>query len=84
MFYVYVLRSHRANKCISDRQAIYGGGFGNTNEGEVVSTKLRRPFELIYYEAYKSERDCRLRESRLKLRSKAFTQLKRRIGNSLT
>jgi len=47
------------------------------------STKSRRPFELIYYEAYKSEKDARKRESNLKLRSKAFTQLKKRTKDSL-
>ncbi|MCL0062568.1 hypothetical protein M1N67_03945 [Peptococcaceae bacterium] len=41
------------------------------------------PVELIYYEAYKSEEDARKRESNLKLKSKAFAQLKKRIKNSL-
>ncbi|MFH0819782.1 MAG: GIY-YIG nuclease family protein [bacterium] len=45
------------------------------NNGLVFSTKSRRPFELIYYEAYRSERDARGREKNLKLRSKAFSQL---------
>lgn len=39
------------------------------NAGLVRSTKTRRPFELIYYEAYKSEIDARARESNLKLRA---------------
>ncbi|MBU4511303.1 hypothetical protein KJ830_09700 [bacterium] len=49
----------------------------------VISTKSRRPFELIYYEAYKSEKDARNREKQLKLRSRAFAQLKKRISESL-
>lgn len=53
------------------------------NAGKVFSTKLRRPLELIYYEAYKSEKDARKREHNLKLRSRAFAQLKKRIINSL-
>ena len=40
------------------------------------------PFEIIYYEAYKIEEDARKRESNLKLRSRAFTQLKKRITAS--
>jgi hypothetical protein len=39
---------------------------------------------LIYCEGYKSEEDARKRERNLKLRSRALTQLKRRIVNSLT
>lgn len=52
------------------------------NSGKVFSTKSRRPFDLIYYEAYKSESDARKREHNLKLRSRAYTQLKKRIENS--
>lgn len=53
------------------------------NSGKVYSTKLRRPFELIYYESYKAGEDARKREHNLKLRSRAFTQLKKRIQESL-
>lgn len=53
------------------------------NLGKIYSTKLRRPFELVYYEAYKSEKDARKREHNLKLRSRAFAQLRKRIENSL-
>ena len=53
------------------------------NSGKVFSTKSRRPFELLYAEAYKAEKDARNREKQLKLRSKALTQLKRRLIESL-
>lgn len=53
------------------------------NSGEVYSTKSRRPFELVYYEAYKSEKDARKREQNLKLRSRAFAQLKKRLMESI-
>lgn len=48
-----------------------------------LSTKHRAPFELIYYESYRSPRDAHKREAMLKLFSKAWGQLKRRIRNSL-
>ena len=54
------------------------------NDGEVTSTKPRSPLELVYYEAYKSEKDARLRESKLKLKSRAYVQLRKRIERSLT
>jgi len=83
MFYVYVLKSKKDGK-------FYIGSTNNLrkrlkehNDGKVFSTKSRIPFELIYYEAYKSEKDARKRESNLKLRSKTFTQLKKRIYESI-
>ena len=36
------------------------------HRGKVKSTKLRRPLELIHYEAYKLESDARRREKYLK------------------
>lgn len=83
MFYVYVLKS-RAD---SD---FYIGSTNDLkkrlilhNSGKIFSTRLRRPFEIIYYEAYKSEKDARRREHNLKLRSRAFAQLKKRIIESV-
>ena len=52
------------------------------NAGKVFSTKTRGPFELIYFEAYKAESDARKREKSFKLRSRAFAQLRKRIGAS--
>ena len=83
MFYVYIIKSSKDNN-------LYIGSTNNLrrrikehNVGLVLSTKSRRPFDLIYYEAYNSEKDARKRESNLKLRSRAFTQLKKRIQWSL-
>lgn len=83
MFYVYILKS------IKDKELYIGSTndlkkrFSEHNKGKVESTKLRIPFELIYYEAYKSEKDARMRESRLKLRGQARQHLKTRIVESL-
>ncbi len=83
MFYVYLLESKKDND-------LYIGFTNNLqqrikqhNNGLVPSTKLRRPFELVYFEGYKSEKDARQREQSLKLRSRAFAQLKKRIADSL-
>ncbi len=83
MFYVYLLKSGKDSE-------LYIGFTNNIeqrvkqhNNGLVPSTKLRRPFELIYFEGYKSEKDARNREKNLKLRSRAFAQLKKRIITSL-
>lgn len=83
MFYVYVIKSIK--DCL-----LYVGStkdlrkrFNEHNLGLNFSTKNRTPFILIYYEAYKSEKDARKREKNLKLRANALGQLKRRITESL-
>ncbi len=83
MFYTYIIKSKKDNN-------LYIGSTNNLrerltkhNKGLVPSTKNRRPFEIVYYEAYKSGDDARGREVNLKLRRNAFSQLKRRIKKSI-
>ena len=84
MYYVYVLRSSKdGNKCIGSTSDLKRRLFEH-NSGRVISTNPRRPFELIYYEAYKAETDARRRESSLKLKSRAYSQLSKRIVSSLS
>ncbi|HJX32014.1 MAG: hypothetical protein A2175_01895 [Candidatus Nealsonbacteria bacterium RBG_13_42_11] len=79
MFFVYLLRSKKDNDlylgCTNDLRK----RFKEHNLGKVDSTKTRRPFKLIYYEAYLLKQDAFEREHNLKLRAKALQQLKRRI-----
>ena len=79
MFYVYILQSKKdknyyigSTKDLRNRLALH-------NTGKIFSTKTRAPLELIYYEAYKFEKIARHRESNLKLRSRAFAQLRKRL-----
>lgn len=83
MNYVYVLKSSVDNNMYIGSTTDLKRRFQEHNSGKVQSTKHRAPFELIYYESYKSEKDAREREHNLKLRSRAFQQLKKRIENSL-
>jgi len=83
MYYTYVIQSLKNN-------SFYIGSTNNLkrridehNRGSVSSTKYRIPFELVYCEVYKSENDVHRRESNLKLRSKAFQSLKKRIVGSV-
>ena len=80
MYYVYVLENENSN--------LY---YGSTNDlkrrlsehhkGRVSSTKGHQ-WELIYYEAYRSEADARKREHNIKLQGQAATQLRKRIRMS--
>ncbi|EKE06667.1 MAG: hypothetical protein ACD_18C00306G0005 [uncultured bacterium] len=83
MYYVYILKSKKDNKLYTGSTNDLRRRFKEHNTGKVTSTKYRVPFELIYYEAYKAEKDARDREHNLKLRANALSQLKRRIKISL-
>ena len=83
MFYVYLIKSKK------DKE-LYIGSTNNLkrrllehNKGINYSTRYRAPFDIIYFEAYKSEEDARHREHNLKLRANALSQLRRRISKSL-
>lgn len=82
MYYVYVLKSKKDGKCYIGSTNDLKRRFKEHNNGIVPSTKPRRPFKLIYYEAYLSESDARKRESNLKLKSRAYAQLYKRIEHS--
>lgn len=82
MNYMYILKSKKDSQLYLGSTIDLRKRFKEHNDGKVFSTKSRKPFELVYYEAYKSESDARKREASLKLRSRAFTQLKKRITDS--
>lgn len=66
MYYAYILQSEKDKK-------LYVGYTGDLrkrikmhNSGKVLSTKFRRPFSLIYYEAHIDRSDAFKREKFLK------------------
>lgn len=84
MFYLYLIRS------VNNPKKIYIGSTNDLrkrlkehNSGKSYPTKYNKPWELIYYEAFKSEKDARLRESKLKLHGKGKQELIKRLKNSL-
>jgi len=83
MFYVYVLKSKKDHDLYIGYTKDLKKRFKEHNDGENKSTKHRVPFELIYYEAYKSKSDAKYREKNLKRFAQAYTQLKKRTKNSL-
>jgi len=81
--WVYILKSKKDSKLYLGSTNNLRKRFQEHNLGKVFSTKNRIPFDLVYSEIYKSEKDARMREHNLKLRRQAYTQLKRRIQDSL-
>lgn len=83
MFFVYILKSKKDGKLYLGYTNDLRKRFKEHNLGLVSSTKLRRPFHLVYYEAYTSQQDATKREHNFKLRAKVLRQLKNRIELSL-
>ncbi|MDD5019822.1 MAG: GIY-YIG nuclease family protein [Candidatus Omnitrophica bacterium] len=83
MFYLYVLKSKQDGELYIGFTNNLERRIRDHNNGLVPSTHFRKPFECVYCEGYKSEKDARQREVNLKLRSRAFAQLKKRIYDSL-
>lgn len=75
MFYVYILRNRTKDELYI--------GYSDNLKRRFKEHKSKNP-ELIYYEAYKSEKDARVREIKLKQHGQTKRRLKERIQFSLT
>jgi putative endonuclease len=84
MFYVYILKSSKDGKLYIGYSSNLKQRIKQHGNGEVKSTKHRRPFELVYYEAYRNEDDAKLREKSFKKSGSVYNGLVKRIKNSLT
>jgi len=62
MFYVYVLQSRKDKRFYTGFSADLKTRFNDHNKGKIRITKNRRPFDLVYYEAFIDERAARKQE----------------------
>ncbi|MGB2706093.1 MAG: GIY-YIG nuclease family protein [Candidatus Omnitrophota bacterium] len=83
MYYVYVLKSKKDNGLYVGYTKELDRRLADHNKGLCSSTKNRRPFHLVYYEAYLSEGDASKREKRLKQFKNAYKELTKRIDKSI-
>lgn len=82
-YYIYILNSRK--------NGIFYIGYTNNlrrrleehNSGKVFSTKLHVPYELIYFEGYKSKKDALAREKALKHHGQGIRRLKERLKDSI-
>ncbi|MEX0917355.1 MAG: GIY-YIG nuclease family protein [Candidatus Paceibacterota bacterium] len=79
MWQVYFLKSRK-------RRWHYVGSTGDLkrrlqehNSGKVTSTRNQMPFDLVYFESFKYEKDARLRERQLKVQRIAKEAIIRQI-----
>ena len=83
MHYIYVIKSKKDNKLYIGLTRDLGRRLLQHNQKLSKSTKSRTPFVLVYYETYTSAKDARIRERKLKQFKNSYTELKKRIKNSL-
>jgi putative endonuclease len=81
MYYVYLIKNEKGNIYIGYTKDV-DSRVGQHNRGENISTKGYK-WELIYYEAYRSEEDARRIERKLKQRGQAVRHLKERVRDSI-
>jgi putative endonuclease len=76
MFAVYVLRSLVTGKRYVGSTGDLSARLQQHNQGRVQATKAGRPWKLVYFEEYATNREARAREVSLK-RGKGRTELDR-------
>ena len=82
MFYVYVLKSQMDGNLYIGYTTNLKNRLQKHQNGEVLSTSPRRPFDLIFYEGYKNMEDAKRREGYLKT-SKGKSSLRMMLRDSL-
>lgn len=83
MRYVYVLKSKKDSSLYIGYTNDLKRRLEEHNKGKNFSTKFKTPFELVYYEAYRSQGDAKYREKQLKRFAASYKELKKRMRNSL-
>jgi putative endonuclease len=58
MYYVYVLKSIKDGKLYTRKTSNLKRRIREHNSGKVISTKARRPLELVFYEAFLHKTDA--------------------------
>ena len=83
MFYVYIIKSKKDKSLYIGSTNDLKRRFEEHQLGKSKYTKNKIPFDLIYYEAFKSKIDALSRERNLKKFKKTYGELIKRISNSL-
>ncbi len=76
VFYVYLLKSQKSNKYYCGYTNDLRKRLDSHNKGENIATKPYIPWELVYYEAYKTSRAALNREKVLKHHGRTLAGLK--------
>ena len=80
MWCFYILRSQIDSKLYYGSTNDLKRRFNEHNAGKVASTNSRKPFEVVYYEAYLDESSARTREHKVKSSRGSRLALLKRIN----
>lgn len=83
MYYVYVIKSKQTDQYYIGLTNDIQRRLKEHNDGHSYWTKSHGPFELVYYEAYRSLEDAKIREKKLKQYKNGYMELKKRLFNSI-
>jgi putative endonuclease len=83
MFWVYIMKSKQNDSLCIGSTSNLNKRLEEHNNSESKYTAKYKPWVLAYVEGYFLEEDARNRESKIKAFGKVYSQLKRRIKNSL-
>jgi len=80
MHYLYLLQSQADNSLYFGITNDLTRRYHEHNDGQSQFTKSKKPWKLIYYEAYANSNLARDREKQLKRFAKSYAMLKKRLG----
>ena len=83
MYYVYIIQSNKTKDLYFGFTNDLNFRLRAHNQGDNESTKFGIPWRYVYCEGYRSEKDARIREKKLKHYGNARTYVKKRIYNSI-
>ena len=83
MHYLYILKSLKDCKLYIGYTNSIINRIKTHNDGKVTSTKSRRPLVVVYCEIYRTEKEAREREYKLKQFGRVYSQLVIRIRGSI-
>ena len=83
MYYVYIIKSIKYKQIYIGLTDYLKRRLKEHNVGMNISTRRYMPWKMIYYEAFSSVIDARLREKKLKDYGNSLLELKKRIKYSL-
>lgn len=84
LYHVYVIQSSNGKSLYFGYTSDLEQRLIDHNAGRNASTAKGKPWRVVYCESYRSEKDARDREQKLKHHGNARTYIKRRIADSLS
>jgi putative endonuclease len=83
MYYVYLLQSRKTRKFYVGFTENLKRRFDEHNTGNVQTTKNGIPYDMVYFEGFRSKTDALKRERKFKHHGQGMRRLKERLTGSI-